>query len=134
VFIKWTYSHLASASITSSNVISKSREVKRRLPDFFYFRHFLEFGYNSKNFYFSELNINHVEKEHLSKTFVLKRVLPVVIGAVAGYLYYYFIGCDNGNCAIQSNPYFSTLYGALIGVIFAIPTKKKKSIDKSKEN
>ena len=59
---------------------------------------------------------------------ILLRVLPVVIGAVIGYGYYYFIGCKSGTCAITSNPYISTAYGAFTGLIFAIPTKKKKSV------
>ncbi len=60
----------------------------------------------------------------------LKKVLPVVIGAVLGYSYYYFIGCTTGTCPIQSNPYFSTLYGALFGLIFALPGKKKVNAEK----
>jgi xanthine/uracil permease len=62
----------------------------------------------------------------------LLRVLPVVIGAVIGYGYYYFIGCKSGTCAITSNPYISTAYGAFTGLIFAIPTKKKKSVESDK--
>jgi uncharacterized protein YcfJ len=38
-----------------------------------------------------------------------------VLGAVAGYAYYYFIGCESGTCAITSKPLNSSLYGALIG-------------------
>ncbi len=64
-------------------------------------------------------------KNMFSKKNLLK-VLPVIIGAVAGYAYYYFIGCHNGACAIQSNPYISTAYGAVAGAIFLIPSKKKE--------
>lgn len=39
----------------------------------------------------------------------------IVIGAAAGYLYYYFIGCNSGTCAITSKPLNSTLYGAVMG-------------------
>lgn len=46
-----------------------------------------------------------------------KRVLPVVAGAIAGYAYYNFIGC-NGSCPISGNPYVSTAYGAFAGFLF----------------
>lgn len=47
-----------------------------------------------------------------------KRVLPVLIGATGGYLYYYYIGCNNGSCPISSNPFISTAYGAFAGFLF----------------
>ena len=53
----------------------------------------------------------------------------VPLGAAFGYAYYYFIGCQSGHCAIQSNPYFSTLYGAMLGGILVFPSKKKKTLD-----
>ena len=62
----------------------------------------------------------------MKKSLIL-RALPVLIGATLGYAYYYFIGCSSGTCAITSNPYISTAYGAFTGLIFAFPTKKKKS-------
>jgi hypothetical protein len=39
----------------------------------------------------------------------------VLLGAVGGYLYYAFVGCASGTCAITSSPTISTLYGALMG-------------------
>ncbi len=46
----------------------------------------------------------------------LLRTLPAVaVGALAGYAYYYFIGCTSGSCPITSNPWISTGYGALMG-------------------
>ena len=42
-------------------------------------------------------------------------VLGVFLGAVAGYLYYRFVGCSSGTCAITSNPIISTMYGAAVG-------------------
>ena len=46
----------------------------------------------------------------------IKLFLPVVLGALGGYLYYTFIGC-NGSCAITGSPVNSTLYGSLIGLV-----------------
>ena len=45
-----------------------------------------------------------------------KLFLPVIIGALGGFLYYNFIGC-NGSCAITGSPINSTLYGSLMGLI-----------------
>jgi hypothetical protein len=42
-------------------------------------------------------------------------IIGVFVGALAGYLYYHFIGCNSGTCAITSKPLNSTLYGALMG-------------------
>ncbi len=41
--------------------------------------------------------------------------IGVVVGAIAGYLYYSFVGCASGACAITSKPINSTLYGSLMG-------------------
>lgn len=57
----------------------------------------------------------------------LLRTLAIIGGGAAGYAYYHFIGCYNGTCAIQSNPYFSTFYGAFIVAVLVIPVKKKSS-------
>ena len=38
-------------------------------------------------------------------------------GAAVGFLYYRFVGCRSGTCAITSNPYISTLYGAVLGLL-----------------
>ncbi len=46
-------------------------------------------------------------------------VAGIVTGAVGGYLYYRFVGCSSGQCAITSNPVISTLYGALMGGLLA---------------
>jgi hypothetical protein len=64
-----------------------------------------------------------------------KRIFPVAAGAIAGYAYYYYIGC-NGTCPISGNPYVSTAYGAFAGFLFIdwkqIFNKNKK--DNVKDN
>ena len=42
----------------------------------------------------------------------------IISGALAGYLYYSFVGCASGTCIITSRPLNSTLYGALMGGLF----------------
>jgi len=41
--------------------------------------------------------------------------LGIVIGGMAGFLYFYFVGCKSGSCAITSNPYMSVLWGGFMG-------------------
>lgn len=66
--------------------------------------------------------------------FVIKRILPVVAGAVLGYAYYHFIGCRTNTCPITSNPFITTIYGAFAGLIFALPSKKKKVVNDNEGN
>lgn len=50
----------------------------------------------------------------------------VLFGALAGFLYWNFIGCDSGSCAITSNPINSTVYGSITGGLFFSIFKKEK--------
>ena len=55
-----------------------------------------------------------------------KLVLRVAAGALLGYLFYYFYGC-NGTCLISSNPWNSTLYGAFVGLLMSRSLFTKKN-------
>lgn len=44
-----------------------------------------------------------------------KQVVPVFVGAIAGYLYYHFVGCSSNQCAITSSPVMSTVWGGFMG-------------------
>jgi hypothetical protein len=59
-------------------------------------------------------------KEKLKKHFGRKTLIGVAIGGIAGYLYYYFIGCNSGSCPITSNPWNSVFYGSLLGMIWTV--------------
>jgi hypothetical protein len=50
---------------------------------------------------------------------MVRLALFVVGGAVAGFAYYKLVGCRTGACPITSSPIVSTLYGALLGFLFA---------------
>ncbi len=52
-------------------------------------------------------------KEWLSKNKLI--VIGSLIGALAGYLYYKYVGCLTGTCAITSNPIRSAVYFAVLG-------------------
>lgn len=51
----------------------------------------------------------------------------MLTGAVAGYLYYHFVGCASGSCPITSRPLNSTLYGVLLGGLFFNLFEKEKN-------
>jgi len=54
-------------------------------------------------------------------------LLGLLIGALAGYLYYQFIGCTNGSCPITSNPVNSTIYGLIMGGLIVNMFQKTKT-------
>ena len=64
----------------------------------------------------------------LKKAYIITGI-EVIVGLLAGYLYYQEIGCLSGSCAITSKPLNSTLYGGLMGVLlinlFVTSPKKK---------
>jgi len=46
-----------------------------------------------------------------------KPIVSVIVGGLIGYLYYYFVGCTSGTCAITSSPYNSVIMGAVLGLL-----------------
>lgn len=61
-------------------------------------------------------------------------IILAFAGALAGFFYWKFIGCLSGSCPIKSVWYWSTLYGALIGLLagsiindFVVKYRKKKN-------
>lgn len=53
-------------------------------------------------------------------------ILGLVLGALAGYLYWKYIGCASGTCMITSKPLNSSLYGAIMGYLVFSMFKKEK--------
>jgi hypothetical protein len=45
------------------------------------------------------------------------QLIFLVLGAMGGFLYWRFIGCNSGTCAIKSVWYWSTLWGAAVGYL-----------------
>jgi hypothetical protein len=44
-------------------------------------------------------------------------VAGLVVGAALGFGWYRLVGCRTGACPITGNPYISTVYGALLGLL-----------------
>ena len=77
------------------------------------------------------------------KAFFKNNTLQIVlglIGALSGFLYWKFVGCESGTCAIKSVWYWSTLWGAVVGYLvgdfisdFINKRKKRKKRKNEKE-
>lgn len=53
--------------------------------------------------------------------------IGVIVGLIAGYAYYFYVGCASGTCNITSKPLNSTLYGGLMGgLMFNLFVKSSK--------
>jgi hypothetical protein len=56
-------------------------------------------------------------------------IYGTLLGALAGFLYWKFVGCITETCAITSNPIRSTVYFAVIGaLVFGLFKNSKKEI------
>ncbi len=55
-------------------------------------------------------------------------IAGIIVGGILGFAYYYFIGCNTGNCAITSKPINSSVYGMVMGyLMFSVFEKPKKN-------
>jgi len=75
-----------------------------------------------------------VTKEKIKSKYL--QIILTVVGAVGGFLYWKFVGCESGSCAIKSVWYWSTLWGAVVGYLIGdfisdFINKRKK---RNKEN
>ena len=51
---------------------------------------------------------------------ILKIAIGAVLGAAAGYIIMYkLIGCSTGTCPLTRDPYISTIYGSVLGMLLA---------------
>lgn len=54
-------------------------------------------------------------------------LLGIVLGAVGGFLYWKFIGCNSGSCPITSSPVNSAIWGSAMGGLLLSLFKKKEN-------
>lgn len=65
----------------------------------------------------------------LKNKYTLLTIAGIILGAIAGYLYYHFVGCSSGSCSITSKPLNSTLYGSVMGGLLFSMFKKEQPKD-----
>ena len=56
-------------------------------------------------------------KEFIKSRNFRRPFLGVLIGGLAGYLYYHFIGCSTGSCPITSHSYTMIPFGGVMGYL-----------------
>lgn len=56
---------------------------------------------------------------HIKEVFQTKRIqiIFLLIGAVGGFLYWRFVGCTIGTCALKSVWYWTVLWGSAMGYL-----------------
>jgi hypothetical protein len=59
-------------------------------------------------------------------------LLGMLGGSVAGWLYWYYVGCASGTCAITSSPFNSSVYGAIMGALLLNMLKKEPKKEKQR--
>ena len=72
----------------------------------------------------------------------LKKYLPEIVGAlvgaVGGFLYWKYVGCSSGTCAIKSNWYmmipWATVLGFLAGSVAGDIIRKRKKKTEQEES
>lgn len=50
----------------------------------------------------------------------MRFLVPILLGAVLGGLMGRFRGCSGGACPLMATPWRGALYGAMIGLLFAL--------------
>ncbi len=70
--------------------------------------------------------INWISKKRYS-------IIITFIGGALGYMYWHFIGCSSGSCAITSVWWRSTIYGMIMGWLLGDLINEKTKI-KTKRN
>src|SRR5690606_39213539 len=67
-----------------------------------------------------------IDMVHFVKKYRLA-IFGIALGAIGGFLYWHFVGCNSGTCAITSKPVNSTLYGSVMGgLLFSMFRKEKE--------
>ena len=46
-------------------------------------------------------------------------IIGAVGGGLMGFAMYRYVGCASGACPITSNPWISTIYGVIVGVLLS---------------
>lgn len=57
----------------------------------------------------------HYEEKNCKLTSILRAIALPLVGSAGGWLYYRYVGCATGTCAVTSSPWLSTGFGCVLG-------------------
>jgi xanthine/uracil permease len=52
--------------------------------------------------------------------------IAAMVGATAGFIYWYHVGCNSGTCSITSSPINSAVYGGVMAILLVNVFDKQK--------
>ena len=55
------------------------------------------------------------------------------MGSAGGWLYYRYVGCTTGTCAVTSSPWLSTGFGCVLGSLLYTVLRPDRSEEQDKE-
>ena len=50
---------------------------------------------------------------------ILKIAIGAALGGGLGFAYYKVVGCSSGTCPLTSDPWISSIYGAVLGLLIS---------------
>ena len=50
---------------------------------------------------------------------IVRLIIGVAVGGLAGYEVYRCIGCSSGTCPLTANPWMSTIFGMVLGTLLS---------------
>ena len=56
-----------------------------------------------------------MKKKNCKLTGILRVIALPLVGSAGGFLYYRYVGCATGPCAVTSSPWLSTGFGCVLG-------------------
>jgi xanthosine utilization system XapX-like protein len=60
-------------------------------------------------------------------------IIGITLGALAGFIYWRFVGCTSGSCPITSHWFNTMLYGGIMGALLSGTGRKKEKVNPEEE-
>ena len=74
-----------------------------------------------------------MKKKRCKLTGILRAIALPLVGSAGGWLYYRYVGCATGTCAVTSSPWLSTGFGCVLGSLLYTALRPDRSEEQDKE-